>query len=114
MFNSNDQPITINKIILNWIGPKNEIPYYYCLDFENCRQKIVLEWIDEIQKFDFLPNRNDVFLVLVNSGLYAVEVDDRSERNIQTVYTDKIDDFIIGPNGKVFVREQDRIFELTF
>jgi hypothetical protein len=51
--------------------------------------------------------------VLVDSGLYAVEVDDRSERNIQVVYDKNIDDFLIGPNNKIFVRDGDRFFELT-
>jgi hypothetical protein len=102
------------NIILNWVGSKNETPYYYCLDFENCRQRIVLDWRDEIKKFDFMPNRNDVFLVWVDSGLYAVEVDDRSERNVQFVYGEKIDDFIVGSNGKIFVKKSDRIFELSF
>lgn len=101
------------NIILNWVGNETEIPYYYCLATENCHEKITLDWNDEIKKFDFLPGRNDVFLVLVNTGLYAVEVDDRSDRNIQTVYTKNIDDFLIGPNNKIFVRDGDKFFELT-
>lgn len=101
------------NIVLNWVGKNIEIPYYYCLEPENCREKITLDWQDEIKKFDFLPGRNDVFLVLVNSGLYAVEADDRSDRNTQLVYAKKIDDFIIGPNNKVFIREGDKFFELT-
>jgi hypothetical protein len=101
------------NIILNWVGKNVEIPYYYCLEPENCLNKIVLDWNDEIEKFDFLPGRNDVFLVLVNSGLYAVEVDGRSERNVQIVYNKDITDFIIGSNNKIFIRNGDKIFELT-
>lgn len=101
------------NIILNWVGNDIEIPYYYCLEPDNCHEKIVLDWGDEIKKFDFLPGRNDVFLVLVNSGLYAVEADGRSERNVQVVYDANIDDFIIGPNNKIFVRDGDKFFELT-
>lgn len=101
------------NIVLNWVGDTSEIPYYYCLAPENCNSKIVLDWNDNIKKFDFLPGRNDVFLALVNSGLYAVEADGRSDRNVQAVYTSKIDDFLIGPNNKIFVRDGDRFFELT-
>jgi hypothetical protein len=101
------------NIILNWVGGSVEIPYYYCLEPDNCSEKIVLDWNDDIKKFDFLPGRNDVFLVLVNSGLYAVEVDGRSERNVQIVYGGNIDDFLIGPNNKIFVRDGDKFFELT-
>jgi len=101
------------NIILNWVGKNVEIPYYYCLEPENCRERITLDWQDTIKKFDFLPGRNDIFLVLVNSGLYAVEADGRSDRNTQPVYTKKIDDFLIGPNNKIFIREGDKFFELT-
>jgi len=101
------------NIILNWVGNNAEIPYYYCIEPENCDSKIVLDWQDEIEKFDFLPGRNDVFLVLVNSGLYAVEADGRSDRNVQVVYNKNITDFIIGSNNKIFVRNGDKIFELT-
>jgi hypothetical protein len=101
------------NIVLNWVGGNVEIPYYYCLEPNNCSEKIVLDWKDNIKKFDFLPGRNDVFLVLVNSGLYAVEVDGRSERNVQVVYNENIDDFLIGPNNKIFVRDGDSFFELT-
>ncbi len=101
------------NILMNWVGKNVEIPYYYCLEPENCSQKIVLDWTDNIKKFDFLPGRNDVFLVLVDSGLYAVEADGRSARNIQVVYNKKIDDFLIGSNNKIFVRDGDRFFELT-
>lgn len=101
------------NIILNWVGKNVEIPYYYCLEPDNCNERIVLDWSDEIKKFDFLPGRNDVFLVLVDTGLYAVEADGRSDRNIQQVYTKNIDDFIVGPNNKIFVRDADTFFELT-
>ena len=95
------------------MGDDVEIPYYYCLEPENCQSKIILDWGDEIKKFDFLPGRNDVFLALVNSGLYAVEADGRSNRNVQIIYAKKIDDFLIGQNNKIFVRQGDKFFELT-
>lgn len=101
------------NVVMNWVGKNIEIPYYYCLEPENCSEKITLDWKDEIKKFDFLPGRNDVFLVLIDSGLYAVEADDRSERNVQAVYVNKIDDFLINSNNKIIIRESNRFFELT-
>ena len=101
------------NIILNWIGKQDNIPYYYCLK-NLCKDKIILDWQDEIKRFDFLPTRNDVFVVLVNSGVWAVEVDDRSDRNIQPIYLGKNLDFRINSNNRIVIKDGDKFFELRF
>lgn len=93
------------NIILNWID-KNDTPYYfYCLDFKSCRKQIVVDWSDDILRFDFLPGRNDVFVVLVDSGIYAVEADDRSERNIQPIYLGEGLDFRKNNDNQIIVKD---------
>lgn len=92
------------NIILNWIDKDNK-PVYYCLEFNLCRDQIILDWAEEILKFDFLPGRNDVFVVLVSDGVYAVEVDDRSDRNIQTIYLGQNLDFEKDSNEIIFVKD---------
>lgn len=74
------------NIKLHWIKPDKVQNYYYCLELENCRTEINLDWNQDILKFDFLPGRDDVFVVMTIDGIYAVEVDDRSDRNIQPIY----------------------------
>lgn len=102
------------NIVLNWVDEGNTPNYYYCLEIDSCREKIVLDWHDDIISFDFLPGRNDVFMVLVESGLYAVEIDDRSDRNIQPIYEGQDLDFRKDGNDAVFVKEENVFHEILF
>jgi len=97
--------IVDGNIILNWIDKKNNPPYYYCLNNLDCRDRIILDWESEIISFDFLPGREDVFVVLIANGIYAVEVDDRSERNIQEIYIEENLDFIKNSDNEFFVKD---------
>jgi hypothetical protein len=91
------------------------IPYYYCDGEENkvCVNKITLDWKDEIKKFDYLPGRDDVWLVLTAGGLYAVEVDGRSDRNIQTIYKGPNLDFRLTQTDRLIIKEGSRFFEIN-
>lgn len=66
-----------------WLGDEVATPYYYCSII--CTGTIVIDWVDEIHWFDFYPGRDDVVLVVNDNGLHAVELDDRSRQNIQTL-----------------------------
>jgi hypothetical protein len=85
------------NVIVGWRDLNKTQHYYYCLFSEfgpddegygetECRTKITVDWEDQIKYFEFLPGRDDVLVVLTYSGVYAVEIDDRSERNIQPIY----------------------------
>lgn len=102
------------NIVLYWIDKMESIPYYYCGGEKEriCNDEIVLDWGDVIKKFDYYPDRNDVWVVLVNDGVYAVEVDPRSERNIQPVYLGSNLDFTISDSGRIFIKEKGAYFEL--
>jgi hypothetical protein len=102
-------------VVLYWINKIESIPYYYC-DGEEvrlCDKNIVLDWGDEIKKFKYLPGRNDVWIILVNSGIYAVEVDPRSQRNIQKIYLGDNLDFEISKKGNLLIKDKDSLFELA-
>jgi len=92
-------------IILNWIDEDDKPLYYYCLDNVECRDRIILDWESEIISFNFLPGREDVFIVLTRDGIYAVEVDDRSDRNIQEIYIGENLDFMKSSDDSIFVRD---------
>lgn len=100
------------NIVLNWIDEGNTPNFYYCLDMSSCRESLVLDWQDDILRFDFLPGRNDVFVILVDSGIYAVEIDDRSQRNIQPIYLGEDLDFRKDNNETIFVKEGNLFYEI--
>lgn len=90
-----------------WIGEADSIPYYYCQEIYVCGEGLELDWEDEILAFDFLPNREDVWIVLTENGLYAVELDKRGKRNIQPVYLGQDLDFRINANNRIVVKYKE-------
>lgn len=102
------------NIVLYWIDKIDSIPYYYCGGEKEriCNNQIILDWSEPIKKFEYFGRRNDVWVVLVNDGIYAVEVDPRSQRNIQPIYLGSNLDFEISGSGKIFVKEKGSYFEL--
>jgi hypothetical protein len=103
------------NIKLYWIDDIVSIPYYYCDGEEEriCKQDIVLDWSDEIKKFDYLPGRDDVWVVLTQSGIYAVEVDGRTQRNIQTIYLGKNLDFRLTQTDRLIIKEGSNFFDIS-
>jgi hypothetical protein len=77
-------------------------------DFEEqrvCRDSIRID--NENKKvlwFDFYPDSTDIILMLLDDGLYAVEVDDRAWQNIQPIYPGKNID-VIQNGGSIYVHD---------
>lgn len=64
-----------------WGKDNDSPPYYFCN--ATCTPMLTIDWAEDITYYDFYPNRNDVLIVAGAEGVYAVELDDRSQRNIQ-------------------------------
>jgi hypothetical protein len=101
-------------IVLYWIDKLESIPYYYCGGIEEriCNEEIILDWQNEIKRFAYYPGRSDAWIVLVNDGIYAVEVDPRSQRNIQTIYLGQGLDFRLDGSGNLIIKDQGSYFEI--
>jgi hypothetical protein len=113
VFNNEVAWLEEGDIVMYWIGKEGEEPFYYC-DFEECRDDFELDWDDDIFSFDFLPGREDVWVVLNKDGVWAVEVDDRSVRNVQPIYMGQDLDFRINSNNRVTVLNDGIFYELRF
>jgi hypothetical protein len=103
------------NIKLYWMDDIVSIPYYYCAGEESrvCTNNITLDWQDEIKKFDYLPGRNDVWIVLTQNGISAVEVDGRTTRNIQTIYKGENLDFRLTQTDRLIIKEGSKFFEIN-
>jgi len=100
-------------ISLYWTDDVSSIPYYYCGGLERvCENKIIVDWQDPIKRFDYFPGRNDVWIILVENGIYAVEVDGRSQRNIQKIYEGKDLDFRLTGGDQLIIQEGSKLFEI--
>jgi hypothetical protein len=101
------------NINLYWTSDFASAPYYYCGSEDRiCTNKITLDWGDEIKRFAYLPGRSDVWIVLTTHGIYAVEVDGRTQRNIQTIYKGENLDFQVTQTDRLIVKEGSRFFEI--
>lgn len=103
------------NINLYWMDDVSSVPYYYCDGEEErvCKNSITLNWEDEIKRFEYLPGRNDVWMVLTSHGIYAVEVDGRTPRNIQTIYLGENLDFRLTQADLLIIKEKSTFFEIN-
>jgi hypothetical protein len=116
LIETNDEVSWIYKgnIVLYWIDDLEKIPYYYCGGEREkiCSDEIFLDWTEDVKRFDYFPGRDNVWVVLVNDGVYAVEIDPRGERNVQLVYGGNDLDFRINDSGNLIVKDKGSYYEL--
>lgn len=102
------------NIVLHWIDETSTTPFYYCGGLEReCKTKMLLDWVNPIVQFSYFPGRFDVWVVLVDDGIFAVEIDDRSARNIQTIYTGDNLDYRLISGGRLLIRDDSSFFEIN-
>lgn len=103
------------NINLYWMDEIVSIPYYYCDGEEErvCGNHIKLDWNNAIGKFEYIPGRNDAWIVLTQDGIYAVEVDGRTNRNIQTIYKGDNLDFRLTQTDRLIIKKGSSFFEIN-
>jgi len=77
-----------NNIFARWNGNEDSIPSYFCNDDGKCSSLVkVLESDNDVRNIDFFKGRDDVLLVALQNGVFAIEVDRRgATQNFQPVY----------------------------
>ena len=102
------------NILLHWIDENSTTPFYYCGGPDReCKTNMILDWVQPILRFDYFPGRFDVWVVLVKDGIFAVEIDDRSERNIQTIYLGYDLDYRLSSGGRLLIRDDSSFLEIN-
>ena len=77
-----------------------------------CRLEIVMDRQgEEVLGFDFLPNNENLVLLLRSSGLYVTEIDDRAWQNTQALYLGTNLEFLVN-NGSIYVRDGSLLLEV--
>lgn len=84
-----------------WGRANDPVPYYFCA--ETCVDQLAINWAEPILRYEFYPNRNDVLVVLSMRGIYVIELDNRSERNLQTILEEPNLDFRFESDGTLVV-----------
>lgn len=84
-----------------WAREKEQPPYIFCE--EVCIKEMVIDWDEPILRYEWYPNRSDAVLVLSKRGLYALELDGRSTRNLQPILAEAGLDFRIVDGERIVV-----------
>jgi hypothetical protein len=101
--------IESGNIHIMWADDKQTKPYFFC-DIRGCRDRILVSLDTEIKYFDFFPGRNDAFVVLTENHIFAVEADDRSKQNLQTIYEGKNPEFRLVGNT-IFIKDGQELYK---
>lgn len=97
-----------NKIRIEWLDKETPKPYY----LEESKQ-LVLDSPQEIRSMDFYPRRSDVIIVARENGIFAIEIDERGGRNIQTIYKGKNPIFTTyGTGAEIYVLDEDILMKI--
>ena len=106
-----------NSIIAVWKGSSDNTPFYFCSEVESlCKENFTVYTASQLGTFDFYPSRNDVILVVDDSGLSAVELDKRPPQNIFSLYKSNLGtkmDFRIIDNENLVIKEGKNITKLS-
>ncbi len=77
-----------------------------------CRRTIRIDRsFQTVHWFDFVPGNRDLVLMLLDRGLYIVEIDDRAWQNVQLLYPG--DDLTVEVNsGRIYVRDGEYVLQV--
>jgi hypothetical protein len=82
------------------------------VDTRVCRTEIRIDRLQQnVDWFDFYPESTDLVLVLLQDGLYVVEVDDRAWQNTQLLYPGTDLEVVID-GERIFVAEGEQFLEV--
>jgi hypothetical protein len=111
--------ISLNKkdrsMMSAWTAASSTVPDFFCKeDVAHCVRSMAFSKYtedDPVSSFAFYPDRSDVIILKKNSGLYAVEIDQREEQNIQPIYLGSDIDFRID-GTKLYIKEAGHYFSI--
>lgn len=90
---------------------EGEPPQSFCTtSCETMKQVVSLD--AEVRGLSFLPGRNDVLLMAVQDGVFAIELDTRGTQNFQVLYRGIRPTFAASPEGLIYLRDNDTIFKV--
>ena len=75
---------------------------------------IIAELESEIRASDFYKNRQDVILIAVENGIYALEINSSSTPNFQPIYKGTEPTFVKKDNNSIYVKDGEILMEVAY
>ncbi len=91
-----------------WTGEVKATPFFFC-NIRDCKNNIKVSLNTDISQFDFYPNRDDAFIVATQNHIFAVEADDRSRQNLQTIFKGEKPEFKLRGNT-IFIKDGQELY----
>lgn len=98
-----------NSIFASWLGTTDRIPPYFCNGGSVCASAInIFQAAGSIGRIDFYPDREDAIMLILDHGIYAMEIDGRKYHNFYPIYKGNNPDFRIDGN-EVYIKDGNNI-----
>jgi len=101
-----------DTLVVSWLGGNKTMPYYFC-NITKCEESYVIP-IQGLRDYDFYPGLEDLVVTKLNNGIYAMELDGRSNQNRFPLLNDENADFIVYKNEFVIIKTKDGIFQVDY
>ena len=95
------------EIWVEWLA-SSPLPYYL-----QAQKEMVFETKSLIRNAAFMPKRDDVLMVAIENGVFAMEIDSRGKYNFQPVYKGKEPNFALLGN-EIYVLDEGILSKLDF
>ena len=93
-----------------WLGTNDYLPPFFCKK-SVCTDLIeVFTGISDKTYYDFYPGRNDIMLIALKGGIYAVELDTRGGQNKMLVYGGNDLSFRVQDGETLYVKKDNSTF----
>ncbi|MCK5286095.1 MAG: hypothetical protein KAJ58_02630 [Candidatus Pacebacteria bacterium] len=73
-----------------------------------------IEIKDQITAIDFYKNREDVVLMALTDGIYALGVDYKTEQNLQPIYKGKSPSFVKKDDNNIYILDNNNLMEVSY
>ena len=85
-----------DEIWTEWLEKNSPLPFYLSTEKE-----MVIKTRSPIKNIDFFPSRKDVLIFAAENGVFALEIDGRSNRNMQPIYKGLNPTFSVSSSQKI-------------
>lgn len=104
----------INGILhVVWQGNQDSTPYYFCIN-QICKKEVIIRAGSKVKSFDFFPGRDDLLVVALSNGVYVIDIDDRSDHNIQYLMEASNLDFRIKDGETIYIKDGKKLYRVIF
>jgi len=73
-----------------------------------------IEIKSQIKAIDFYKNREDVILMALAEGVYALGIDYKTEQNLQPIYKGKNPLFVKKDDNSIYILDNNNLMEVSY